>query len=283
MLNSQTLKRIVLTVLLLSFAIPALAQEPVSGQDVGRNVMSLARQKKTGQTTQTTREQPVQLTKKPDKEALDVKNIETTQMTIPISPAITAIATASTDKLLNLMPADSLFCVRINNLDQTLAMTDMFLADAAPLPPGVKLAMIIQGQLTTILADPVLTNVNMQGSFTFFAIAQKPTEDAAAKPKLLMAFLLPVTHYKKFIAENPNCSKAGPDGIAIISAPNSPLGDLAMVPATGNKFAIITVAGAKDSLLAIKIAMAKSTLAAMGIREYTGTESNFRKNRIRPD
>lgn len=217
MLNSQTLKRIVLTVLLLSFAIPALAQE------------------------------------------LDVKNSETARMTMPISPAVT---TASTDELLNLMPADSLFCVRINNLDQALAMTDLFLADAAPLPPGVKVAMIIQGQLATILADPMLTNVNMQGSFAFFAVAQKPTEDAAAKPKLLMAFLLPVTNYKKFIAENPNCSASGLDGIAIISAQNSPLGDLAMVPATGNKFAIITVADAKDSLLAIKIAMAKSTLAA---------------------
>jgi len=217
MLNSQTLKRIVLTVLLLSFAIPALAQE------------------------------------------LDVKNSETARMTMSISPTVT---TASTDELLNLMPADSLFCVRINNLDQALAMTDLFLADAVPLPPGIKVAMIIQGQLATILADPMLTNVNMQGSFAFFAVAQKPTEDAAAKPKLLMAFLLPVTNYKKFISENPNCSSSGLDGIAIISAQNSPLGDLAMVPATGNKFAIITVAGGKDSLLAIKTAMAKSTLAA---------------------
>jgi len=115
MLNSQTLKRIALTVLLLSFAIPALAQE------------------------------------------LDVKNSETARMTMPINPAT---ATISTDELLNLMPADSLFCVRINNLDQALALTDLFLADAAPLPPGVKVAMIIQGQLATILADPMLTNVS---------------------------------------------------------------------------------------------------------------------------
>ena len=175
MLNLQTLKRIVLTALLLSLAIPALAQEPVSGQDVGRNVMRLARQKKTSQITQTTRKQQVQLPKKLDKELLDIKNSYSARMTMPISPTIATITTAtiSTDQLLHLMPADSLFCVRINNLDQALAMTDMFLADAAPLPPGVKLAMIIQGQLTAILADPVLTNVNMQGSFAFFAVALK--------------------------------------------------------------------------------------------------------------
>jgi hypothetical protein len=266
MLNSQTLKRIVLTVLLLSLTIPALAQEPVSGQDVGRNIMRLARQKNTGQTPQSPQKQQAQLPKKLDKELLGITSSEIARMTIPISPAIATTATTtaatSTDELLNLMPADSLFCVRINNLDQTLALTDLFLADAAPLPPGVNLAMIIQGQLATILADPVLTNVNMQGSFAFFAVAQKPTDLDAAKPQLLMAFLLPVTNYDKFIAENPNCSTSGLDGIAIISAPDSPIGDLAMVPATGNKFAIITVAGAKDSLPAIKIAMAKSKLAA---------------------
>ncbi|MCK5000250.1 MAG: hypothetical protein KAS23_11970, partial [Anaerohalosphaera sp.] len=53
-----------------------------------------------------------------------------------IMPSV-AMSATTTDPLLNMIPADSLFCVRVNNLDQALSSLDQFMTGASPMPVGM--------------------------------------------------------------------------------------------------------------------------------------------------
>ncbi|MHC4528267.1 MAG: hypothetical protein ACYS29_10350, partial [Planctomycetota bacterium] len=72
-------------------------------------------------------------------------------------------------ELLDTVPADSLFCVRVNNFDYTLNQLDQFLAGVSPMPMG--LSMLARAQMAQLLGNPELTGVNMGGSFALFAKA----------------------------------------------------------------------------------------------------------------
>jgi uncharacterized membrane protein YhaH (DUF805 family) len=43
----------------------------------------------------------------------------------------------ASNELLKMIPAKSLFCVRVNNFDYTLNQIDQFLAGVSPMPMGV--------------------------------------------------------------------------------------------------------------------------------------------------
>ena len=76
-------------------------------------------------------------------------------------------AGASGDKLLDMVPADCVLCVRANNLDYALGMMDQYLAGVSPAPMGI--TMMARGQLAGILSDATLENVNTAGNACFTA------------------------------------------------------------------------------------------------------------------
>lgn len=121
-----------------------------------------------------------------------------------------------TDRLLQAVPAGSLFCVRINNLDDTLDAANLFLEDVAPDIFDAK--EMVRSGLADFLGDKALKGVNTKGSFAIFGI-NVPGE--SAKPgfmrNMFVGALIPVRNYDKFISRNPNCSEPDDKGISTIT------------------------------------------------------------------
>jgi len=157
--------------------------------------------------------------------------------------SIFAVAVRAGDNLLATVPAESLFCVRINNLDQTLAQVDQFLAGVYPTPVSV----LVKAQLAEKFGDPTLKGVNTSGSFAVFGTIA-PGEPVGDD---LISVLIPVTDYKQFISANPKLSQPDANGVSKIAGENG------LVIQVGN-FALLKSAKSYDRL----IATAKSISAA---------------------
>jgi len=71
------------------------------------------------------------------------------------------------DAVLSIIPADSIFCVRINNLNQTTGNLDQYIMGVSPMP--VSTAGLIKGQLGTMFGNPELKGFDVNGSFAAFA------------------------------------------------------------------------------------------------------------------
>ncbi|MHC4240510.1 MAG: hypothetical protein ACYSUC_12310, partial [Planctomycetota bacterium] len=56
------------------------------------------------------------------------------------------------DQLLQMIPAESMFCVRVNNFDFTLSQIDQFLAGVSPMPMAV--SILVRTQLAGMLGSP---------------------------------------------------------------------------------------------------------------------------------
>ncbi len=157
--------------------------------------------------------------------------------------SIFAVAVRAGDNLLAAVPAESLFCVRINNLDQTLAQVDQFLAGVYPTPVSV----LVKAQLAEKFGDPTLKGVNTSGSFAVFGTIE-PGEPVGDD---LISVLMPVTDYKQFISANPKLSQPDANGVSKIAGENG------LVIQVGN-YALLKSAKSYDRL----IATAKSISAA---------------------
>ncbi len=70
------------------------------------------------------------------------------------------------DQLLKMIPAESLFCIRVNHFEYTLSQIDQFVAGVSPMPMG--LSILARMQLAKVLGSPELNGVNMNGSFVIF-------------------------------------------------------------------------------------------------------------------
>ena len=123
---------------------------------------------------------------------------------------------AKVDRLLQTVPAGSLFCVRINNLDGTLDAADVFLKGIAPESFDAK--ETVRSALAEFLGDKALKGVNTKGSFAIFGI-NVPGESAQPgfMSDLFIGALMPVRNYGKFISGNPNCSEPDGKGISTIT------------------------------------------------------------------
>jgi len=140
---------------------------------------------------------------------------------------------ASGDSLSEVIPAESLFCVRVNNLQTSIGQLDQFLMGASPMPMGA--AMLVRMQLAGALGDPMLGNVDMEGSFAVFAVSSEE-----AGPDIFIAGIIPVTDFTKFTQENSNCSSADAEGICkITSAGMDGMEKVLLLTGAGN-FAIVT-------------------------------------------
>jgi len=154
-------------------------------------------------------------------------------------------AAASKDVLLDLLPSDCAVCVRVNNLQLTLGQMDQYLAGATPTPMG--LSMPATMQLAGALGDPTLTGINMQGNFAMAAV-----ETGQEKKELFLFFLIPTTSTSDFLKGNTNLSVADANGVYTLKAPNSQLGDLAIVPLTEPNYLLVSRQRHKADLLTVQ-------------------------------
>jgi len=148
---------------------------------------------------------------------------------------------------LEAIPAKSLFCVRINNFDNTLDAANEFLKGVAPESFDAKAA--IYSKLGSVLGDSELKGVNKKGNIVIFAV-NVPGETEAQGPmgNMFIGALLPVTDYENFISSNPNCGEPDNQGISTISANGNTFG----LTTNFQQFALLCPANNRGSLIKVK-------------------------------
>jgi len=171
---------------------------------------------------------------------------------VDVNTVVVAAANAPTeqapDELLQLVPAESMFCVRVNNFDYVFGMIDQYLAGISPMPAGA--TMFARMQLVGALGDPALNGVNTAGSFAIFGLSSAESE-ANPMGSLFIAALVPVTDYEKFVSDNPNCEQPDANGISIIKTGGTLNPDKKMLAAKLGGYALISSANNYNKLLSI--------------------------------
>ncbi|OHB60389.1 MAG: hypothetical protein A2167_07200 [Planctomycetes bacterium RBG_13_46_10] len=144
------------------------------------------------------------------------------------------------DKLLALIPADSMFCIRVNNLDYTLGQIDQFLTGVSPVPLAT--SVMVRMQLAEILGSPDVNGVNMNGCFALFGMLSQ----GESVGDDFLSMLIPITDYKKFVGGNPNISPPDANGVSKITGKKDGLfiqaGDFALIKSQRSYNKIITLA-----------------------------------------
>lgn len=157
------------------------------------------------------------------------------------------------DQLLNMIPAESLFCIRVNHFEYTLSQIDQFLAGVSPMPMGI--SILARTQLAKVLGSPELNGVNMNGSFAVFgAIPPNEKIQNNTVANVFIGGLIPVTDYRQLISGNPNCGQPDEKGVSKITSNETPI---MLVTQAGN-YALISWVNDYDKLLV----MAKAISAA---------------------
>ena len=162
------------------------------------------------------------------------------------------------NELLKMIPAKTLFCVRINNFDYTLNQIDQFLAGVSPMPMGV--SMLVRMQLANLLGSPQLNGLNTNGSFAVFgATLPGETTQTDAIPNIFVGVLAPVTNYIQFIDGNPNCTEPDEKGISKITSNGTPI---MLVTKAGN-YALMSWANDYDKLVSMAKAISATSSAGL--------------------
>lgn len=143
-----------------------------------------------------------------------------------------AFAAGSSDELLDLIPADSIFAVRLNNFDSTLGEFDTFLTGVSPM----SMNMMVRMQLSQLLGSPELKGIDMGGNFGAYAIAKPGQMDPVIK------VLVPVSNYAEFAGGNPNVGDPDANGISKVMMNGK---EFAVVKKAGN-YALFAQAGDLD-------------------------------------
>jgi len=164
------------------------------------------------------------------------------------------------DHLLKMIPAESLFCLRVNNFEYTLSQIDQFLAGVSPMPMG--LSILARTQLAKVLGSPQINGVNMNGSLVIFG-AIPPGEQTQTNPisKVFIGGLISVTDYRQLISGNPNCSQPDEKGISKITSNGTPI---MLVTQVGN-YALISWVAVNDYAKLVAMAKVMSVTKAAGL------------------
>lgn len=155
---------------------------------------------------------------------------------------------ANADGLLDAIPAESLFCVRINNFDRTLGVLDQFLAGATPMPMGA--SMMVRMQLAQLLGDPTLQGLDTTGSFAIFGAAKAKDSNSVGPSDIFGAAILPAKDYAQFVSLSANVSEADANGVSAIS-PGGPGGGGQAIVAKAGQFALLGSKKNYDELLGL--------------------------------
>jgi hypothetical protein len=167
--------------------------------------------------------------------------------------AAAAPAAKPAEDPLKLIPANALFCVRINNLNNALGQTDMFLTGL--FPAGV--SMPVKSMLGQLLGSPEPVGVDMAGSFAVFGLASDGNTPGGPR----IGILVPVSDYGKFAGGNPNIKPGSTQGVSKISAEGD--GATALITQVGGYALAVPAEGSSDeSLVAMKKTM---TATATGV------------------
>lgn len=165
---------------------------------------------------------------------------------------IAGSAGAAPEDLLKMVPANSLFCVQINNLDGALLQVNAFLAGLLPMD----VSMPVKALLGEMLGSPDARGVNMAGSFAVFS----PLPGAAAPDPTRFGILVPVSNYSQFVSGNPNVSAADADGISKIG----PAGAAMLSVTQVGGFALVSPVGDDQALVQAKKALSSNTSGLAG-------------------
>ncbi|MDH4238374.1 MAG: type II secretion system protein GspG [Phycisphaerae bacterium] len=118
----------------------------------------------------------------------------------------------TSDELLQILPAESLFCVRVNNLDRTLNTVDQFLTGS--LFKSSDVSNLVRMQFAKILGSPELNGVNMEGNYALFGVTTAGKPPGPKPSDMFIGALVPITDYKQFIEGNPNLSPPDANGVS---------------------------------------------------------------------
>jgi hypothetical protein len=156
-----------------------------------------------------------------------------------------AVKASSDEQLLKVVPATSLFCLRINDMNNTLNKIDQFLAGPSP----VGISTFVQMQIANLLGDQQPANINTKGSFALFVTASSSaTEQDDPLSNIFFGVLAPVTDYAKFLSGNTNFSQPDIKGISKITINDTT--DTIMTP-VGN-YVLLCPANEYDKLVLMK-------------------------------
>lgn len=162
------------------------------------------------------------------------------------------------DAILDIVPADCLACVRINNIQGSLNQLDQYLTGASPIP--VSMSMLATMQIAGIVGDPMMTGLDMHGNLAMVAMQPNPQSK-----DIFLFFLVPTDPNGTFLKSNANLSSADANGIYTLNAPNSPLGEMAVMPLKGQNYLLMTREQNKADLLTAAAAL-KTKKAALSSR-----------------
>jgi hypothetical protein len=143
---------------------------------------------------------------------------------------------AVSTEIFELLPHDTLFCVRINNLDYSLGQMDQYLSGLSPIPMAA--TTMVRMQLAQMLADPAMVNVDTANDFAVFG-AILPGAEGNKTEDLFIGIIIPMKDYDKFITENSNCTSPDANGVSTITSGSkkhliSKLGTFAIIPLSGD-------------------------------------------------
>lgn len=128
--------------------------------------------------------------------------------------AVAEAARPASNDPMRVVPADALFCARINKLNATLGQVDQFLTGISP----VGLSMPIRAQLGQFLGQPEPAGINMDGDIAVFwplPGGEKP------EPKRV-GILIPLSNFQQLLT-NPNVGKPDAQGILAIGPQGKPI------------------------------------------------------------
>lgn len=178
-------------------------------------------------------------------------------MVLIIFAATLCAQSSSNSELLKMIPAKSLFCVRINNFDYTLNQIDQFLTGISPMPMGV--SMLVRMQLANLLGSPQLNGVNTNSSFAVFGASVGEPVEGNPFANIFVGILAPVTDYKQFIEGNTNCTAPDDKGISKITMNGAPV----MLVKKAGGYALISRANVYDKLDTMAKAISSTSTAGL--------------------
>lgn len=120
------------------------------------------------------------------------------------------------DRVLQLTPAEALFCLRLNNLDKTLSDASGFLTGIAP--EGFDAKAMVLGRLTDMLGAQRMEQVRKRGSFAIYGAMLPGGQNQGPMGNFFIGILVPVKDYDAFVGGN----KPDQDGIATLAVDGQP-------------------------------------------------------------
>ena len=132
------------------------------------------------------------------------------------SASIVHGAAAPDKALLDLVPGEALFCLRINNLDETLSNASSFMAGIAP--DDFDARAMVMGPLPGMLGAERMEQIHEQGSFAIYGTMLAGGQNQGPMGNLFVGVLASVTDYDAFIGED----EPDPNGIVTLTVNGQP-------------------------------------------------------------